>query len=200
MNFGRRLREARLRRELVIDDVASRSGLSRAYISQVETGKASPSIQTLQKLAATLGLSVSSLFVDDNAGCTVIRAADRPHVHFGEPSASKDDRRVIQFMSAPGRQLELVIVEIPAQSTAMDKAHTHEGEEACHVLEGQIEVLYGDETYSLSAGDSIHWDSRIAHVIRNSGGSPAKVIIARTPSGLMDMRFAKTPEETANID
>ena len=55
MNFGRRLREARLRRELVIDDVASRSGLSRAYISQVETGKASPSIQTLQKLAATLG-------------------------------------------------------------------------------------------------------------------------------------------------
>ena len=103
-------------------------------------------------------------------------------------------------MSAPGRQLELVIVEIPAQSTAIDKAHMHEGEEACHVLEGQIEVLYGDETYSLSMGDSIHWDSRIAHVIRNFGESPAKVIIARTPSGLMDMRFAKTLEETADFD
>ena len=71
MDIGGRLREARVRQGLVIDDVASRSGLSRAYISQIETGKASPSIQTLQKLAATLGLSVSSLFVDDNAGCTV---------------------------------------------------------------------------------------------------------------------------------
>ena len=94
----------------------------------------------------------------------------------------------------------MVVVEIPAQSTAMDKAHTHEGEEACHVLEGQIEVLYGDETHSLSAADSIHWDSRIARVMRNPGDSPAKVIIARTPPGLMDMRFAKTPEEAGNPD
>ena len=192
MDIGKRLREARIRQGLVIDDVASASGLSRAYISQVETGKASPSIQTVQKLAATLGVSVSSLFVDDHAGCTVIREAERLHVHFGEPTNVEDERRVIQFLSPPGRQLELVVVEIPARSSAMDKAHTHEGEEVCHVLEGRIEVSYGDEIHPLSAGDSIHWDSRIAHVIRNPADVPAKIIIARTPSGLMDMRFART--------
>lgn len=187
MDIGKRLRETRVARNMVIDDVAAASGLSRAYISQVETGKASPSIQTLEKLGAALDISVSSLFVEDAAGCTVIRAGDRRNVHFGEPDAKH--RKVMQYMSAPDRQLELVIVEIPAQSTAIDKAHAHEGEEACHVLEGTVEVFYGDEIHKLGPGDSIHWDSRIAHWLKNTGDVPAKLIVARTPSGLMDMRF-----------
>jgi quercetin dioxygenase-like cupin family protein len=172
---------------LVIDDVASTSGLSRAYISQVETGKASPSLQTIEKLCGVLSIPVSSLFVDDSAGCAVIRVGDRRHVHFG-PSET-DQRKVIQFMSAPDRQLELVIIEIPARATAIDEPHSHEGEEACHVLEGEIEVVYGDDIHKLGPGDSIHWDSRIPHMIRNDASRPAKLIVARTPSGMMDMRF-----------
>lgn len=175
---------------MVIDDVAAASGLSRAYISQVETGKASPSLQTLEKLGAALEISISSLFIDDSAACTVIRAADRRHVHFGAPDTKH--RKVMQYMSAPDRQLELVIVEIPAHATAIDKAHAHEGEEACHVLEGSVEVVYGDDTHQLGPGDSIHWDSRIAHWLKNTGDVPAKLIVARTPSGLMDMQFDDT--------
>lgn len=188
MDIGKRLRETRIRRNLVIDDIAAASGLSRAYISQVETGKASPSLLTLEKLGAALDISISSLFIDDSAACTVIRASDRRHVHFGAPNSSH--RKVMQYMSAPDRQLELVIVEIPAHSTAIDKAHAHEGEEACHVLEGTVEVVYGDDIHSLGPGDSIHWDSRIAHWLKNAGDVPAKLIVARTPSGLMDMQFS----------
>jgi transcriptional regulator with XRE-family HTH domain len=189
LDIGKRLRETRIRKNLVIDDVAAASGMSRAYISQVETGKASPSIQTLEKLGAALNISVSSLFIEDSAGCTVIRAADRRHVHFGGPNTPQ--RKVMQYMSAPDRQLELVIVEIPARSTAIDKAHAHEGEEACHVLEGEVEVVYGEDTHRLGPGDSVHWDSRISHWLRNIGDSPAKLIVARTPSGLMEMQFSE---------
>ncbi len=187
MDIGKRLRETRIRRNMVIDDVAAASGMSRAYISQVETGKASPSLQTLEKLGAALDISISSLFVEDSAACTVIRAADRRHVHFGAPD--EKHRKVMQYMSAPDRLLELVIVEIPAHSTAIDKAHAHEGEEAVHVLEGNVEVIYGDDTHVLCPGDSIHWDSRIAHWMKNTGDTPARLIVARTPAGLMDMRF-----------
>lgn len=195
MNVGKRLREARIRRDLVIDDVAAASGLSRAYISQVETGKASPSLQTLEKLAVALEVPVSSLFVEDSGGCTVIRAADRRHIHFGSPDAPTTQRKVMQFMSAPDRQLELVIVEIPAGATAIDRAHSHEGEEACHVLEGEIEVIYGDDTHALTPGDSVHWDGRVPHMLRNPGRRPAKLIVARTPSGMMDMRFDEFSSE-----
>ena len=194
LDIGKRLREARIRRDMVIDDVAAASGLSRAYISQVETGKASPSLQTLEKLAGALSVPVSSLFVEDGAGCSVIRAADRKHIHFGTPDAKH--RKMMQFMSAPNRQLELVMIEIPARSAAIDEAHSHEGEEACHVLEGEIEVVYGDDTHRIGPGDSIHWDSRIPHMLKNVGDTPAKLIVARTPAGLMDMRFADTAAET----
>ncbi len=173
---------------MVIDDVAAATGLSRAYISQVETGKASPSLQTLEKLGLALDTPVSALFVEDSAGCSVIRAEERRHVHFGTPDARH--RKVMQYMSAPDRKLELVMIEIPARSTAIDKAHSHEGEEACHILEGEIEVVYGHETYILGPGDSVHWDSRIPHWLKNNGDVPAKLIVARTPAGLMDMRFA----------
>ena len=189
MNVGKRLREARIRRDFVIDDVAAASGLSRAYISQVETGKASPSLQTLEKMVAALQIPLSSLFVDEGGGCTVIRAADRRHIHFGSPDTPAERRKVMQFMSAPDRQLELVIVEIPAGATAIDRAHSHEGEEACHVLEGEIEVVYGDDIHMLHPGDSVHWDGRIPHLMRNPGDKPAKLIVARTPSGMMDIQF-----------
>jgi transcriptional regulator with XRE-family HTH domain len=188
MDIGKRLRESRMKRNLVIDDVAAVTGLSRAYISQVETGKASPSLQTVEKLAAALETPVSSLFIEDGVSCTVIRADDRRHVHFGTPDAKH--RKVMQYMSAPNRELELVMIEIPPRSTAIDKAHAHEGEEACHVLDGEIEVVYGDETYLLGPGDSIHWDSRIAHWLKNRGDVPARLIVARTPAGLMDMQFS----------
>ena len=77
-----------------------------------------------------------------------------------------------------------------ARSTAIDRAHAHEGEEACHVLEGEIEIVYGAESHTLGPGDSVHWDGRIAHWLKNNGDVPAKLILARTQAGLMDMRFA----------
>ncbi|MGB0632138.1 MAG: cupin domain-containing protein [Alphaproteobacteria bacterium] len=196
IDIGKRLRASRIAHGKVIDDIAGATGLSRAYISQVETGKASPSIQTLEKMSAALDISVSSLFVEDGGQCTVIRAADRRHVHFGEPDVSY--RKTMQYLSPPDRLLELAIVEIPPRSTAIDKAHSHEGEEACHVLEGEVEVIYGDETHTLCAGDSVHWDSRTPHWLKNVSDRPAKLIVARTPSGLMDMRFdPAAAEETA---
>ena len=48
MNIGERLRQTRLSRKRTIDEIAARTGLSRSYISQVETGKASPSIPSLE--------------------------------------------------------------------------------------------------------------------------------------------------------
>ncbi len=195
MDIGKRLREVRIRRNLVIDDIAATTGLSRAYISQVETGKASPSLQTLEKLAAALETPVSSLFIEEDVSCTVIRADERRHVHFGNPDAKY--RKAMQYMSAPNRQLELVLIEIPPRSTAIDKAHVHEGEEACQVLEGEIEVVYGEDTYLLGPGDSVHWDSRIAHWLKNPGDAPARLIVARTPAGLMEMRFADSEADTA---
>ncbi len=193
MDIGKRLREARINKNLVIDDLSSATGLSRAYISQVETGKASPSLQTIEKLALALKITVSSLFIEDNVSCTVIRSEQHRHVYFGTPGSRY--RKAMKYMSETNRQLELVMIDIPPHSTAIDKAHVHEGEEACHVLEGKIEVVHGGTVHLLESGDSIHWDSRVPHWIKNEDDVPARLILARTPAGLMDMQFSDSVTE-----
>src|SRR5919108_3990849 len=85
VNIGRRIRERRLRRGWVIGEVARKTGLSKAYISQVETGKASPSLHTAQRPAQALEVPLAHLFLEDAFACQVVRRAERPQVSFGAP-------------------------------------------------------------------------------------------------------------------
>ena len=188
-DVGRRLREARLRSGYVIDDIAAMSGMSRAYISQVETGKASPSLQTVEKLADALKIPMATLFVDDDFGVRVTRSSERQVIQFGAEDAPLPERKLIHFLSAPDRSLELVILEIPVGFAAGPPDLGHEGEEAFFVLEGRVKVIINSETHILEQGDSVHWSAALPHQTVNVGNTKAKLVFARTPAGFMDLRF-----------
>jgi len=67
-----------------------------------------------------------------------------------------------------------------------DKAHasSHEGEEFIYVLEGEVVVHYGNQTYSLGEGDSIYYDSVVRHIVSSAApGTTAKVLaVTYTPN------------------
>ena len=161
---GRRVRARRLRLGWVIEDLARKAGLSKAYISQVETGKATPSLPTAEKLAQALDVPLTYLFLEDAFACRVIRKGERPRVSFGAPD------KLVSVLSAPTRHLALLVVEIPAGYTAGGRTHSHEGEECHWVLEGRITAVQGDRVFELEEGDSFHWDGGIPHRIENRGG------------------------------
>lgn len=192
IEVGKRLRAARANQGRVIEEIATATGLSRAYISQVETGKASPSLLTLQKLSNALNIPISSLFAEEHgpSGCTVIRADERPLMQYGTPDAPRAMRKMIHFLSAPNRPLEMVMLELPAGAAAIDHTHTHEGEEVFYVLEGRIQAVHGDREFVLEPGDSLHWEAQTPHMISNIADSPAKVMVARTPPGMIDLKLS----------
>ena len=190
LEIGRRLRAARHDGGLVIDDVATRSGLSRAYISQIETGKASPSLQTVEKLADALDITLATLFIADEFRVKVTRAADRQVMQFGSEDAPPSERKLIHLLSAANRVLELVMIEIPVGFSAGPPDLGHEGEEAFYVLEGRIKAVIGDQSYLLETGDSLHWAATLPHAMVNAGETKAKLVFARTPAGFMDLRFS----------
>lgn len=180
MDVGKRVRERRLRRGLVIEELARKTGLSKGYVSQIETGKASPSLQTAEKLAQALDVPLTHLFLEDAFGCQVIRKAERQCVSFGAPD------KLVSVLSAPNRHLELLLVEIPAGYTAGERTHSHEGEECHWVLEGRITAVQGDRRFELGEGDSFHWDGSIPHRIENHGARRARLLVARTPPGFLE--------------
>ncbi len=59
---GSRVREERLRQKIGVRELARRVGVSASLISQVELGKASPSVGTLYAIVNELGLSLDELF------------------------------------------------------------------------------------------------------------------------------------------
>src|SRR5690606_38570882 len=76
--MGDRLRELRHLRGLTLRDVARETGLSAALLSQVETGRTTPSVATLRKLASVFDADVAALFHDPEApGVHVSRPGER---------------------------------------------------------------------------------------------------------------------------
>lgn len=189
---GKKLREARRRSGKVIDDVATVSGLSRAYISQIETGKASPTLQTVEKLAAALDIPMAALFTNDQFRLKVTRASERQVLQFGAEDAPIAERKLIHFLSAADRTLELVMLEIPVGFAAGPPDLGHEGEEAFYVLQGRVRANIGSESHVLEQGDSVHWAANLPHQTINIGDVKAKLVFARTPPGFMDLRFIAT--------
>ena len=56
------------------------------------------------------------------------------------------------------------------------KPSAHEGEEFIYVFSGEVEIVYGAETYRLSVGDSIYYDSIVAHNVHCRGDRPAQIL------------------------
>src|SRR5687768_15887358 len=75
---GSQIRRLRTDRGLTLTQVGQRTGLNVGYLSQVETDKASPSLETLATLAEAFDVPITWLLVDAAPQPRVVRRADRP--------------------------------------------------------------------------------------------------------------------------
>lgn len=193
MQLGRKIRDLRLRRGLTVQQLAGASGLSKGFISQVENGRTSPSLATLQDLARALETSVAYLVVEEEPTPHVVRASERRRVAVGGNTS-----RVELLSASPKRNLELLIAELPPGVSAGDKRHYHHGEECLLCLEGELKITCGDTVVTLGAGDSCHYDGRLPHAIENAGTAMARVIIAITPAAFEPMFRVREPRSAAS--
>lgn len=61
IRIGKSIREARKRRRLSQEALAELAGINRSFLGEIERGEATPSIQTLQKLANGMDVKLSEL-------------------------------------------------------------------------------------------------------------------------------------------
>lgn len=191
MQLGRKIRDLRLRRGLTVQQLAEATGLSKGFVSQVENGRTSPSLATLQDLAKSLETSVAYLVVEEGLVPYVVRRAERPNMSF-----NGDGSRVEVLSAQPRRNLELLQAELPVGVSTTDKRQFHHGEEIVLCVEGRVRLSCGDHVVWLEIGDSCHFDGRVPHSIDNAGEVPARVFIALTPAAFEP--HMRSRGETAN--
>jgi transcriptional regulator with XRE-family HTH domain len=205
--IGDRLREVRNARGLSLRAMAARLGVSASLISQVETGRARPSVRTLYAIAAELGISLDELLFSDARPAT-----DEAEAAGGEPGAIPEirlpadpvqragDRTAIRLASGvvwerlttasiPNVDFLHVTYEVGGASSPEHEFQRHSGQEWGYVVSGRLGVTIGFDEVVLGPGDSIAFDSTTPHRLANVGDEPVHgiwFVLGRRSSAVPD--------------
>jgi transcriptional regulator with XRE-family HTH domain len=174
MSLGEKIRTLRRRRGLTVQGLASACSLSKGFISQVENGRTSPSLNTLTEMAKALGVSPALLVANGGPGAHITRANGR---NLGGSSA-EHSASTMPLCDRPGRSLDLFMVEIPPGSSLGGEPIDEPGEQAVHVLSGRVRVDYGQSQVDLGPGDTGHWEVLPGITVTNLGAEPARLLLA----------------------
>ncbi|HEX7981391.1 MAG TPA: helix-turn-helix domain-containing protein [Gemmatimonadaceae bacterium] len=181
-----RVRELRAARGLSLDALATRSGVSRSMISVIERGESSPTAVVLEKLSVGLGVPLARLFdapAEDEmlpAG-PVARRADQPE--WRDPASGYLRRNVSP--SGVGQPFQIVEVEFPPRARVAFETGARDVrvDQQVWVLDGCIDVTWGDERFRLREGDCLAMQLDRPIMFHNATRKPARyaVVIASEP-------------------
>jgi transcriptional regulator with XRE-family HTH domain len=191
MNLGKRIQDLRRRCGLTTTELAARVQVTSGFISQLEHSKTDPSLQTLQRVATALQVSLSYLLLDDESKPQVIRKGERNVIHVG-----KGGPRASILSPLPSRNLELVLLELPPGGVSWAKLQFHNGHECHLVVKGKVRAYYGDESYVLNEGDSIFWNGTAPHRLENVGVEGAQIVMALTPPAFLPLEQVNNGQST----
>jgi transcriptional regulator with XRE-family HTH domain len=188
-SLGERLRSERAARGLSLRELARRAGVSPSLLSQIETAKVFPSVGTLYAIVRELGVSIDEIFVLDDMGPHPVagqeppapapRLSAAPAARAPIPVLRVADRSAIQLESGvrwerltarteKGVEFLYTVYDAGGESAPESAPIDHGGREFGIVVKGALEVTVGDEQFTLTAGDTVFFDSTIPHRLHNA--------------------------------
>jgi len=168
---GLQVRALRAKRGLTLAELAEATGLSASMLSTVERGRTAPSLGTLHRLAAGLGVRVATLLAAPvEEGSPVVRLADQ----IVDQTPGGVVRRLAVFR--PEQDVEVYVDEYPPAASHATRPSQHPGQEHGVVLEGALEVELVDDVHVVEAGDAISYEAKQAHLIRNASPGVTRAV------------------------
>ncbi len=182
--FALKVKSIRERQNMTIEELAEKSDVKLEVLQAMENGEIIPSLTPLTKMAKALGVRVGT-FLDDTPqlGPVVVRGGKPNNVLYFSGREDVTNASNLEFHSLGAgkidRNIDPYIIDITYEEDY--KLSSHEGEEFIYVLEGEIEVEYGKDKYTVAAGDSIFYDSVVPHHLHSSGEQAKILAVLYTP-------------------
>jgi transcriptional regulator with XRE-family HTH domain len=211
--IGEKLRAIRQERQMSLRELAEKADMSASMLSQIETGKAFPSVRSLYNIAAVLAVSIDYFFPeqgnspvmaappDENpAGALTASEMREAQLHRNAENGAAEPAlqaqtlpRIVHAGVRPTIELNggvtwsrltalsesdaefLEIAYEPGASSGLNMSH-HQGREFGFVLEGELVIELGFESYTLHTGDSIIFDSSTPHRLVNKNDRPMRAV------------------------
>lgn len=177
--LGKMINELRRHDHLTIAEVAEQAGISRGMLSKIENGQVSSSLDTLNRIAGALGVSVAHLFRYFN-----VPAGNAQHVQGGTGMevVRRGTRRghtyhLLAYDQGPQKLFEPFLVTMDDASEVFP-SFEHPGMEFIYVLKGRLQYRHGTQLYLLNPGDSLTFRGDVPH-------GPDKLI--KTPISILSI-------------
>ena len=174
---GRRLREVRMGRGYSIRSLAEQSKLNVNTLSLIENGHTSPSVSTLQAIAQTLQVPITTFFEspDENKKIVHQRAGERNHASFAHGKMENLGFGKAQFGAEP------LIVTLDPYADSGKTPIVHTGSEFVYCLEGRVTYQVDESIYPLEEGDSLMFEAHLPHRWRNEASTPSRMLLVLCP-------------------
>lgn len=178
--MGKRIKKKRESLGFQMKELSTRIGVTPSLISQIESGKAYPSIVTLKKVADALNSTVGDLIGENE---------DLDH----HPLLKSNERRFVKKKKGtslhmlsyhdPSKQIEPYIIQFEKNSNSEGiMTSNFPGQEFCFILKGDFEAVVNEQRYNLSMGDGFYFNSNHLHLFTNISGKEAEILWIITPN------------------
>jgi transcriptional regulator with XRE-family HTH domain len=163
---GSRIRAVRQERGLSLSALAAAAGIGKGSLSELETGRRNPTLETLYAVAGPLGVPLAAL-VDFHAGAVVADEGFETLLLHTERSADVTS--------------EVWLLRVAAGVTRSSPAHSAGVVEQLIVLAGSCRVEYDDQVHRLATGEHATWPADVPHAYTAVDGDLRAINVIITP-------------------
>lgn len=176
IDIGNRIRQLRTKNELTLQELASRTELTKGFLSQLERNMTAPSLTTLDDICEALGTDLAHFFQEETEERIVftpedafIDEQDDQTIHWIVPNAQKNE-------------MEPILLELNPHSSSMTIS-PHDGEEMGYVLSGKVVIVSSAHPKGVTAkkGDTFYLRGNDDHHLENRTNARAVVLWISTP-------------------
>ena len=166
---GKQVRRLRSKNGVSQRGLASRTGFSPSFISQVEAGQVSPSISSMEKIAEALGVTLGEFFAatGEADGGLIVRVGERATLDSWWSSAETEALTRMK----PTDGLEAVLVTLKRGGRSGKHPYPHPRDQFAFVIEGRVTLTLGPEDHALHAGDAVMLLAKAAPVAEPGRGA-----------------------------
>lgn len=176
--IGERIKYLRLKKSMGLVELGRHTGLSASFLSQLETGRVVPTLRNLARISMVFSKDLSYFFdPEPQTLFRVHRQKDRvrlPQTGVTDPAYFFESLGYL----VPDRQLDPYFAEfLPKKDGREPKAHQHVGAEFLYLLTGKMDVIHGEITHHVEAGDAVYFDATTIHSYSCAGEESATALI-----------------------
>lgn len=176
MKIGSKIRDLRQSKNITIEKLAGKTGLSLGLVSQIERELVSTSVASLWKISKALEVPIAYFFDEEQKESKIVRKENRKKIIL-------PNSKITYEMLSPNlnRKMEVLLITIKPGECDSDDLISHEGEECGFIIKGRMKVKLGTEEYHLDEEDSIYFDSTTPHRFVNESDLECISIWTMTP-------------------